>query len=229
MWFFPIFRSLLKMSVLPTAVVVSSKQNEDGKFVYVVPSVSVQEALVQAVEIAETCCELMRSAKLDTDLFRYLNWFPLSKYPRFCSTGWGAWVGRWVFWLSITVFLWLFCSSYHPSCADLAASVVPCRDAWVLGRRFGGAGSIGQTAVWTLLWFTEWLSVICWAVMFQGGICRSTSDHFVLFVESYDGIMHVRHMSMVTLSRVSRPSFGRLWPSGLVLVVWCPCRCRPWT
>ena len=124
---------------------------------------------------------------------------------------------------------WLFCSSYHPSCADLAASVVPCRKAWVRGRRFGGAGSIGQTAVWTLLWFIEWLSVIWWAVRFQGGICRSTSNHLVLFVESYDGIMHVRDMSMATLSRVSRPSFGRLWPSGLVLVVWCPCRCRPWT
>ena len=198
------------MSVLPTAVVVSSKQNENGEFVYAVPSVSVYQALVQAVDIAETCCDLMSSAKLDTDLFRVLNWFPLTNCPSRFS-------------------LWLFCSSYHPSCADLAASVIPCREAWVLGRRFGGAGSIGQTAVWTLLWFTEWLSVIWWAVRFQGGICRSLSDHLVLFVESYDGIMHVRNMSMATLSRVSRPSFGRLWPSGLVLVVWCPCRCRPWT
>ena len=58
-----------------------------------VPSVSVEEALVRAVEMAEACCDLARSGKLDTELLKVLTSYPFSKYPRLYSTGWRRWVG----------------------------------------------------------------------------------------------------------------------------------------
>ena len=65
------------MSALQTYVAVSSTQNEDGELVDAVPSVSVEEAPVRAVETAEPWCQLARSAKLDV-LFKVLTSFPFS-------------------------------------------------------------------------------------------------------------------------------------------------------
>ena len=48
------FGALLMMSILPTNVLVSSTHRDDGEFVDAVASVSVEEALVRTVEMAET-------------------------------------------------------------------------------------------------------------------------------------------------------------------------------
>ena len=61
------------MSCRPTDVALSSAQNEEGEFVDAVHSASVEKALVRAVEMAEPCCELARSAKLENDLFKVLT------------------------------------------------------------------------------------------------------------------------------------------------------------
>ena len=75
------------MSVLPTDADASSMQDGDGEFVDAMASVSLEEALVRAVEMAEPCCELARSAKLDTELLKVLTSYPFSMYPWLNSTG----------------------------------------------------------------------------------------------------------------------------------------------
>ena len=74
------------MSALPTGVAVSSTEIEDGNFLDAVPFVLLEEPLVRSAEIAELCCELARSAKLDTELSKLLTSYPFSKYLQLYST-----------------------------------------------------------------------------------------------------------------------------------------------
>ena len=66
--FFQYFRILFVKSALQNDGELSLTQNENGDFVDAVPSVSLEEVLVRAVEMSEHCCELARSIKLDTEL-----------------------------------------------------------------------------------------------------------------------------------------------------------------
>ena len=61
------------MSASPTYVAVSATQNENGELVEAGPSVLVEEALLRAMDMAESFCELARPAKLDTELFKVLT------------------------------------------------------------------------------------------------------------------------------------------------------------
>ena len=87
------FLSVLNTSAWSTDVAVSSTQNKDGEFVDAAPTVSAEEAILRAVEMAEPCCELAPSAKPDMELFKVLSSYPFSKYPQFHSIGWRGWVG----------------------------------------------------------------------------------------------------------------------------------------
>ena len=113
------------MTTLATNVLVSSTHRDDGEFVDAVAYVSVEEDLVRTVEMAEPCCELARSANLATELLKLLKSYPSSKYA--CCTVLGG-VGRsggedyGCHSLYSTL---LGCFSYHPSCADSEAFLVP--------------------------------------------------------------------------------------------------------
>ena len=91
-------------------VVISSTQHEDRKFFDVVPSLSVEEAPLRAAELTETCCELVRAAKLDVELFKVLTSCPFRNYLLLQCTGLRLWVGCLVLRLSITVCKMVVCS-----------------------------------------------------------------------------------------------------------------------